>query len=60
MGVSVQRVVGARVSGAVPAEVVASDVESALYLAVWAWSVGDVVTAHRAAVRARRGDPGVS
>lgn len=54
---SVQRVVGARVSGAVPAEVVASDVESALYLAVWAWSVGDVVTAHRAAVRARRGDP---
>jgi hypothetical protein len=27
----------------VPAEVVASDVESALYLAVWAWSVGDEV-----------------
>lgn len=55
---SVERVIGARVSGAAPAEVVAADVESALYLAVWAWSVGDVVTAHRAAVRARRGERG--
>lgn len=49
---SVERVARARLSGALPAEVVAADVESALFLAVWAWSVGDVFTAHQAAVQA--------
>ncbi|RRO20527.1 hypothetical protein EIL87_01140 [Saccharopolyspora rhizosphaerae] len=34
------------------------DAESALYVAVWAWSSGDLLTAHRAAVRAHRSGGG--
>jgi methyltransferase family protein len=43
--------------GATPAEITASDAESALYVAIWAHSSGDDATAHRAAEQARAADP---
>jgi hypothetical protein len=43
-------------AGATPADITASDAESALYVAIWAHSSGDDATAHRAAKQARAAD----
>ncbi|MCI2421044.1 class I SAM-dependent methyltransferase [Saccharopolyspora sp. K220] len=55
---SIHEVHHAHLTGARPVEVTVDDVESALYVAIWAHSSGDDATAHRAAGRASDYDPG--
>ncbi|WP_190813451.1 methyltransferase domain-containing protein [Saccharopolyspora pogona] len=54
---TVDQVHNAHRNGATPTDVSPDDAESALYVAIWAYSSGDAATAHRAAEAARAFTP---